>query len=423
MRIEIVTAGSRGDVAPYTGLGQALLAAGHRVTVTTHGTFDALVTGSGLDFRPLPGDPYAAQRTPGGRRLHRLGGGLRGTAEFVRQGRRYLDDLATGLVDVGADADVLLLATTTAPLGYSVAQRHGIPSIGVFLQPVAPTGDFPPVLLGDRSFGSAGNRALGRSAEAASTRAYDHSSRRLRHRLGLPPVPLAALLRQARRSGWPVLHGFSPSVLPRPVDWRPGLEVVGYWWPAADPHWTPPPELTGFLDAGPPPVLITFGSMAVLDASLPTLIGTALRRAGVRAIVQAGWGGLRVGGDGVRPVSDDGVLAVGDVPHDWLLPRVAAVVHHAGAGTTAAGLRAGVPAVTVPLIADQPFWAARLTRLGVAAEPLPARRLTADRLADAIRTVLDRPTYAQRARHLAARIAVEDGHAAVLRAVDRVTRR
>jgi len=156
------------------------------------------------------------------------------------------------------------------------------------------------------------------------------------------------------------------------------------WWPATDPHWTPPPELTGFLDAGPPPVLITFGSMAVLDASLPTLIGTALRRAGVRAIVQAGWGGLRVGDDGVRAVSDDGVRAVGDVPHDWLLPRVAAVVHHAGAGTTAAGLRAGVPAVTVPLIADQPFWAARLTRLGVAAE---------------------------------------DGHAAVLRAVDRVTRR
>ncbi|MFV2011535.1 MULTISPECIES: glycosyltransferase [unclassified Micromonospora] len=415
MRIEIVTAGSRGDVAPYTGLGQALRAAGHRVTVTTHGIFDALVTGSGLAFRPLPGDPYAAQLTPGGRRLHRLGGGLRGTAEFVRQGRRYLDDLATGLVNVGADADVLLLATTTAPLGYSVAQRRAIPSLGVFLQPVAPTGDFPPVLLGDRSFGPAGNRALGGGAEAVSARAYDRSSRRLRHQLGLPPVPLASLLKQARRSGWPVLHGFSPSVLPRPADWRPGLEVVGYWWPADDPHWTPPPELTGFLRDGPPPVLITFGSMAVLDAELPALVGTALRRAGVRAIVQAGWGGLQVG--------DDGVLAVGDVPHDWLLPRVAAVVHHAGAGTTAAGLRAGVPAVTVPLIADQPFWAARLTRLGVAAEPLPARRLTADRLADAIRTVLDRPTYAQRARHLAGRIAAEDGHAAVLRAVDRVTRR
>ncbi|MFV2097781.1 glycosyltransferase [Micromonospora sp. LOL_013] len=410
-----MTAGSRGDVAPYTGLGQALRAAGHRVTVATHGTFHGLVTGSGLAFRPLPGDPYAAQLTPGGRRLHRLGGGLRGTAEFVRQGRRYLDDLATGLVNVGADADVLLLATTTAPLGYSVAQRRAIPSLGVFLQPVAPTGDFPPVLLGDRSFGPAGNRALGGGAEAVSARAYDRSSRRLRHQLGLPPVPLASLLKQARRSGWPVLHGFSPSVLPRPADWRPGLEVVGYWWPADDPHWTPPPELTGFLRDGPPPVLITFGSMAVLDAELPALVGTALRRAGVRAIVQAGWGGLQVG--------DDGVLAVGDVPHDWLLPRVAAVVHHAGAGTTAAGLRAGVPAVTVPLIADQPFWAARLTRLGVAAEPLPARRLTADRLADAIRTVLDRPTYAQRARHLAGRIAAEDGHAAVLRAVDRVTRR
>ncbi|MDG4765490.1 glycosyltransferase [Solwaraspora sp. WMMD406] len=415
MRVEIVTAGSRGDVAPYTGLGQALLAAGHQVTLTTHDMFTDLVTDAGLDFRPLPGDPYAAQRTPGGRRLHRLGGGVRGTVEFARQGRRYLDDLGDGLLDVGVDADVLLLATTTAPLGYSVAQRHGIPSVGVFLQPVAPTGDFPPVLLGDRSWGRQGNRLLGRAGAAVSARAYDRSSRRLRRRLGLPPVSLARLLAQAERTHWPVLHGVSPAVLPRPADWRRGLEVVGYWWPASDPRWRPPPELTGFLRAGPPPVLITFGSMAVLDERIGPMIGAAVRRAGVRAVVQAGWGGLRV-------VSDD-VLGADEVPHDWLMPRVAAVVHHAGAGTTAAGLRAGVPAVTVPAIADQPFWAARLAALGVGAGPIPARRLTADRLADAIRTVLDQPAYAERARRLAHRIAAEDGYADVLAAIDRVSRR
>ncbi|WP_326552970.1 glycosyltransferase [Micromonospora sp. NBC_01813] len=409
MRVEIVTAGSRGDVAPYTGLGQALRAAGHQVTLTTHDNFTDLVTGAGLDFRPLPGDPYAAQRTTDGQRLHRHGGSLRGTVEFARQGRRYLDALGDGLLDVGVDADLLLLATTTAPLGYSVAQRRGIPSIGVFLQPVAPTGDFPPVLLGDRSWGRRGNRLLGLAGAAVSARAYDRASRRLRRRLGLPPVSLARLLAQAERANWPVLHGVSPSVLPRPTDWRRGLEMVGYWWPASDPGWTPPPELTEFLRAGPPPVLITFGSMAVLDPQAGPAIGTALRRAGVRAVVQAGWGDLRV-------ASDD-ALPIGEVPHDWLMPRVAAVVHHAGAGTTAAALRAGVPSVTVPAIADQPFWAARLVRLGVGAEPIPARRLTADRLADAIRTVVHRPEYAERARRLAARIAAEDGCAEVLAAL------
>jgi sterol 3beta-glucosyltransferase len=198
-------------------------------------------------------------------------------------------------------------------------------------------------------------------------------------------------------------------VLPRPADWRPGLELVGYWWPATDPHWTPPPPLAEFLRAGPPPVLVTFGSMAVLGPQTGALVGTALRRAGVRAVVQAGWGDLQVVGDGV--------LSVGEVPHDWLMPRVAAVVHHAGAGTTAAGLRAGVPAVTVPAIADQPFWAARLAALGVGAEPIPTRRLTADRLADAIRAVVDRPQYAERARRLADQITAEDGSANVLAAL------
>lgn len=409
MRVEIVTAGSRGDVAPYTGLGQALRNAGHQVTLTTHDNFTDLVTGAGLEFRPLPGDPYAAQRTAGGRRLHRLGGGLRGTVEFVRQGRRYLDDLADGMVDVGVDADLLLLATTTSPLGYSVAQRRAIPSIGVFLQPVAPTGDFPPVLLGDRDWGRRGNLLLGRAGAAVSTRAYDRASRRLRQRLGLPPVSLARLLAQAERERWPVLHGVSPAVLPRPADWRPGLELVGYWWPATDPEWTPPPELVEFLRVGPPPVLVTFGSMAVLGPHTGPLIATAVRRAGVRAVVQTGWGDLRVVGDDI--------LSVGEVPHDWLMPRVAAIVHHAGAGTTAAGLRAGVPAVTVPAIADQPFWAARLAALGVGAEPIPTRRLNADRLADAIRTVVDRPRYAERARRLADRIAAEDGSARVLAAL------
>ncbi|WJK38292.1 glycosyltransferase [Solwaraspora sp. WMMA2056] len=409
MRVEIITAGSRGDVAPYTGLGRTLHAAGHQVTVTTHRNFTGLVTDAGLTFRELPGDPHAAQLTPGGRRLHRLGGGLRGTAEFVRQGRRYLDDLGAGLVDAGTDADVLLLATTTAPLGYSLAQRRGIPSVGVFLQPVAATGDFPPVLLGDRSFGRAGNRALGRAAGAVSARVYDGASRRLRRRLGLPPVPLAALLAQAEAEHWPVLVGVSPSVLPRPTDWRRGLEMAGYWWPATDPHWTAPPQLTAFLRDGPPPVLVTFGSMAALHPQAGTVIGAALRRAGVRAIVQAGWGDLRIDGDDV--------LGIGEVPHDWLLPQVAAVVHHAGAGTTAAGLRAGVPAVTVPLIADQPFWAARLARLGVGAAPLPGRRLTAGALAAAVRTVLDQPEYAERARRLAERIAAEDGSARVLAAL------
>jgi sterol 3beta-glucosyltransferase len=159
-------------------------------------------------------------------------------------------------------------------------------------------------------------------------------------------------------------------------------------------------------------VFIGFGSMTPHHERLHDVVAAAVGRAGVRAVVQSGWAGL-------APAGDD-ILLVGDVPHDWLFPRTAAVVHHAGAGTTGAGLRAGVPAVPVPVLVDQPFWADRLHRLGVAPQPLPLHELTADTLSDALRSCLDRSTYRDRAAELAGRIRAEDGAAVVLSLVARL---
>jgi UDP:flavonoid glycosyltransferase YjiC (YdhE family) len=153
-------------------------------------------------------------------------------------------------------------------------------------------------------------------------------------------------------------------------------------------------------------VFIGFGSMTPNHERLHEVVAAAVTRAGVRAVVQSGWAEL-------GPTGDD-ILVVGDLPHDWLFPRTAAVVHHAGAGTTGAGLRAGVPAVPVPVLVDQPFWADRLHRLGVAPDPLPLHELTADTLADALRCCLDRPGYRDRATELAHRIRADDGPAVVL---------
>jgi sterol 3beta-glucosyltransferase len=147
---------------------------------------------------------------------------------------------------------------------------------------------------------------------------------------------------------------------------------------------------------------------------LHDVVAAAVKRAGVRAVVQSGWAGL-------GPAGDD-ILVVDDLPHDWLFPRTAAVVHHAGAGTTGAGLRAGVPAVPVPVLVDQPFWADRLHRLGVAPRPLPMHELTAETLTDALRTCLDRSSYRDRATELARRISAEDGPAGVLSLVTQVAR-
>lgn len=411
MRILLLTAGSMGDVAPYTGLGDRLGAAGHHVTVATHPSLAGVVTAAGLAFHPLPGDLRSLLPRAYGQDGRRSGTGPRALARLLRIARPLIAALGDGMVTAveATRPDVLLLSALVAPLGYQVAEGAGLPSAGVFLQPLTPTGAFGSVLLGGTSIGRWGNRTVTAAGLMASERLYANPVRALRARLGLPAESIRSLRRRQQQRG-PTFHGFSSSVVARPLDWPASHQVVGYWWPRRPAGWRPPADLVGFLAAGPAPVFVGFGSMAVGGGA--RLIGPvldAVRAAGVRAVVQAGWAGLA----GVSRADPD-VLGVGEVPHDWLFPQMSAVVHHAGAGTTAAGLRAGVPAVAVPVLADQPFWAARLHALGVAPAPLPLSALNADRLAAALRQATGDPRHRVRAQAMAGRLAAEDGAAAVV---------
>jgi sterol 3beta-glucosyltransferase len=410
MRVVIVTSGSTGDVAPYTGLGARLRQAGHEVTLATHEPFRGLVE---LPFLALPGDLRQILPQARGQDGTGSGTGPRALLRLMRIARPLVAELGDGIADAVEQtrAEAVLFSTVVAPLGYQVAEAAGIPWAGVFLQPVFPTGDFGPVLVGGRSLGRTGNRLTGRFLESAAHPLYAGPVRDLRRRLGLPRRGMAALQR-TQQQRWPTFHGFSPSVLPRPADWPASQEVVGYWWPERPAGWAPPAEVERFLAAGPAPVFVGFGSMAGGHGErLAGPVLAAVRAAGVRAIVQAGWSGLRV-------ADEPDVLSVGPLPHDWLFPRMAAVVHHCGAGTTAAGLRAGVPAVGVPVLADQPFWARRLHALGVAPAPVPLPELTADRLAGALRSVTAEPRFAARAAAVAAQVAAEDGAGRVLEWLD-----
>jgi sterol 3beta-glucosyltransferase len=415
MRVLIVTAGSWGDVAPYTGLGVRLRDAGHEVTVATHAVFEDAVTAHGLGFRGLPVDPRAELASAEGQLMSRSANGPVAVARMARMARGFMPRLTAGVTAAARDgAEVILSATLTDPLCATLTEALGVPSIGLYLQPVTPTRHFPPVVSGSRSLGRYGNLLAAHTLLAATDGTFRPAVAALRGELGLPrrrPGTPAGMLR-ART----VLHGYSPHVVPRPPDWPDGHRVAGYWWPAVPPGWQPDRRLVDFLAAGPPPVFVGFGSMVADDAeALSTLVTTALRRAGVRGVVQAGWSGLAAR-DG------DDVLTVADVPHSWLFPQTAAVVHHAGGGTSAAGLRAGVPAVPVPVLLDQRFWAARLAALGAATTPLPYRRLTADRLAATIRAAVTRPEHGAAARRLAADLAAEDGCAPVLAALERLER-
>ncbi|MET8899638.1 glycosyltransferase [Streptomyces sp. NPDC004538] len=402
MRILIAAAGSRGDVAPYTGLGAELSRAGYDVALAVPDTFEPLAREAGLEVRRLPADTRVR------------GSGTRGR-DVMRTAAAFVTELGQGFADaVDEGTDLLLLSTTTAPLGWHLSEATGTPSLGVYLQPTTPTGDFPPVVTGSRSLGRLGNRATGRFALRMVDRVYEQAVAQLRHRLDLPPASPSETRRRQERAKRPVLHGFSTALVPRPSDWRPGLDVVGNWWPHHDPAERLPAELEDFLAAGPRPVLVGFGSMASGEGErLSEIAVRALRRAGLRGILQAGSAGLAADGDDV--------LTIGDVPHALLFPRLAAVVHHGGAGTSAAALRAGVPAVTVPVTADQPFWAGRLAALGAATDPIPFRSLTAERLADSLNRVVRQQSHSRAAATAAQHMAKENGARRTLETIQKLT--
>ncbi|SHG13019.1 glycosyltransferase [Streptoalloteichus hindustanus] len=411
-----MTIGSRGDVAPYTGVATRLLAAGHDVAIATEEGFADVVRATGCEFRRMSSDTRTMLSSEQGREWQRGGTGLRGIRNNIRMGQQLMANLGDDVAAAAEGADVLLLQRGVMTHGYLVAKAMGIPSVSLELFPGVPTTEFTLPSLGGLAIPRWGVRLVTRLATRVPT-PFDDELKEFGRRLGLPPARLGAvraqMLEDARH---PILHGFSPSVVPRPGDWRPGVEIVGYWWPERPAGWEPPAELVDFLAAGPAPVFVGFGSMSPGESErLSGIVAAALRRVGVRGVVQAGWAGMTASGDDV--------LGIDSVPHDWLFPRMAAVVHHGGAGTTGAGLRAGVPAVLTPVLADQPWWAERLRLVGVSPGSVPLAELSVERLAGLIRQAVTDESYRRRAQALAGRVQAEDGAGRVAWWVERLDRK
>ena len=197
----------------------------------------------------------------------------------------------------------------------------------------------------------------------------------------------------------------SPALIPKPKDWGPHISISGFYFLSLANNYSPPTDLVEFLNAGPPPVYIGFGSIVVDDPDAMTkLIFEAVEKTGQRALVSKGWGGFGADTVGIP----EGVFMLGNVPHDWLFKHVSCVVHHGGAGTTAAGIALGKPTIVVPFFGDQPFWGAMVAKAGAGPSPIPGKQLTSDNLAAAIMEAL-KPTVLRRAQELGGKIGAEKG--------------
>ncbi|WP_242343510.1 glycosyltransferase [Anaeromyxobacter terrae] len=414
MRIALLTAGSRGDVQPYLALARALQRAGHACTLVTQRVFAPLADAYGVRFHAAGGDdwptPESVQEMVRRGELEELVGKKSGLAQLSAVSElfaRHVTRLTADALPACEGVDAVGFAPMAAVAGHSIAEKLGVPFVPALLAPAFATRELPSILFPPRASWIPGyNRLSHWATERLMWRVNRESSIRLRRDvLGLPPYASSAF-EIMRRAEPPVLIGVSPHAVARPRDWAPYLHLTGYWFLDEPSGWTPPPVLSQFLASGSPPVCVGFGSMVSADpAGDVRMITAALERVGRRGILLSGWAGLH------EHAADlpSSILPLDSVPHSWLFPRVAAVVHHGGAGTTAAALRAGVPQVVVPFITDQPFWGDRVRRLGVGPPPIPRTRLTAERLAGAISRAVESEAMAARAGILGEKVRGEDG--------------
>jgi UDP:flavonoid glycosyltransferase YjiC (YdhE family) len=411
MRVDILAIGSRGDVQPYLALGLGLRTAGHRVRIVTLEGFEDLIRGRGLDHLAIGHAPQEIANTSAGRDWvkHRTSaaGFLRG---FVQVANSLIEDGIARYWHQCGDPDAVIVSPMGYLVGAHVAERLGVPLILAQLAPpVVPTRyDWD----GRTNLRTAVQCRLKAGVHAAFQflvwsklrRSTNDARRRF---LKLQPLPLTESFKAAKRRNL-ILGGYSPAVAARPADWGEWMHVTGYWF-LDEPVWNAPQELVDFLDSGPRPIFIGFGSTPFPRPDAATdLVVRAVGAAGCRAIVLAGGSGLATGQ--LTPE----ILSLDSVPHAWLFSHVRAAVHHGGAGVTGAALRAGLPSVVVPVFADQPFWGSRVFRLGAGPRPIPAQHLTTDNLAEAIRATAN-PQIRERAAALGKQIRSEDG---VTRAVE-----
>jgi sterol 3beta-glucosyltransferase len=399
MKITLLTYGSRGDVQPFLPLSLRLMAGGHFVRLAAPLRFKNFVEEHGVDFVPLAGDPEELSR-----RLNNAGHNfIRMTSELMNHAIEIGADVLRQTEEACEDADLILHTFTHAVGAHTLAREKNIPDIHIQIFPMfTSTGDYPNITLPDLR-----SRPLNRLTHVLSEKVTWWTSQigfeRVRRRAGLPKRKLYwPFDDDPLRPQTPILCAWSPSVLPASSDWPPHVYVTGYYFLPLNAAYRPPVELDAFLQAGKPPVCITFGSMVNRDAErVDRIVHESLRRTGDRGIILSGWS--KVGDH-----SSKNMLYLESAPHAWLLLRCKMVIHHGGAGTTAAGLHAGIPNIVVPFTADQPFWGRRVHAIGAGPQPIPVKNLSAEKLTQAMAEA-ETNSVRERAQAIGREIRSEDG--------------
>ena len=398
MRITMICIGSTGDVRPYIILGRELKARGHDVAICAFSQFEQAILGEGMRYKRMRGDARTLMGT--------LMNGSSGVM-FLKQAKEALVNLMdTILEDFEAaceDAEAIC-ATFLGEVIQSIAEVKRVPYIQTHYYPMDFNYDTPIASAPGQRAGKVWNKATYQMAYMLISVLEKYYLADWREAHGMPPRKMAHSPKyQLNGHTVPVLYAMSPLVMPRPAEWGENIHMTGFWLGKGTPDYTPDPALEAFLHNGEKPIYVGFGSMvnAEMHETLDIVL-EALRQSNTRAVLSTGWGGVKI------PERDD-IFVADFVPHDWLFRHVAAVVHHGGAGTTAAGIQAGRPTLIVPFGGDQPFWGTRAEELGIGPRVIPRDKLSVNRLTKAFTDLKETKKYAVAARELGERLQKEDG--------------
>ncbi|MCQ2457399.1 MAG: glycosyltransferase [Clostridia bacterium] len=399
MKITMLTIGSTGDVRPYVLLGRELSSRGHEITIASFSAFRGMVENEGLKFFELSGDAEKFISSV----MKPNAGGLNYLPQVEKSLKEVAMPLLDGLTDSCAGADAMI-CTFFGSVFYSIAEKFNIPCVQTHYFPMDPNRDAPIASAPGQRLGSAWNETTYKVGYLLISTLEKKYLTEWRRKNGMQPRKLTTVPDYDINGHYvPVIYAISPMVMPRPTDWNEHIRMSGFWFDDSPCEWQPPEDLKEFMENGEEPVYIGFGSMnsGNMNRTITTVL-RSVRASRVRAVVNLGWSGAKL-------KTTKNVYFADYIPHDWLFPRVKAVVHHGGAGTTAAGLRYGKPTLVIPFGGDQPFWGNRVYEMGCGPKPIRRDVLTVNRLTKALLDLTTRGSYRVAAEELGERLNLEHG--------------
>ncbi len=418
--VTLIAVGTRGDVQPYIALGKGLRLAGLTVRLVTTPDFRSLVMQHGLEFHQIfDMDVEAVMQSDESKAILEIKNPLTMLRRLVEFCRPWYHKALDSMLEALDGAEVGIFSSVAQFGGYEACEKLNIPAIFTYLQPVVPMKEvsspfFPamPAIPGQAIY----NRLTHHISIQTIWQLFRPIVNDARaNRLGLAKLPLAGSWSIIKGHKLPVMMGYSPHVVAPSTDWHEAISVPGYWFLDQPDDWSPPPDLEAFLTNGEPPIYIGFGSMANRNPERNTqIVLDALERSGERGLLSTGWGGLQ------NVTFSDNFFKIESCPHSWLFPRMKAIVHHGGAGTTAAAFRAGKPQIVVPFFADQPFWGRMTQKLGVGVKPIPNKIISSELLASAIQHVSNSHEIQQNATELGEKVRGENGVANAVEIIKRI---